>query len=60
MNEIIYQTERDGVKVIVRANLTLDTIIACARCAAVLDVAGLTPDEDNLLVTLCPYCGGQL
>jgi len=55
-----YQSERDGVLVILRANLTLDTVIACAQCAAVLDEAELIPEDDNLLVTLCPYCGGQL
>lgn len=47
-NEFIHQTERDGSKVIVRANLVLDTIIACATCAAVLDAAELIPEDDNL------------
>lgn len=60
MTEYTHQTERNGVKVIVRANLMLDTIIACATCAAVLDTAELIPEDDDLLITLCPFCGSQL
>jgi hypothetical protein len=54
------QTLAAAIRAVIEGTSVGGPVIACANCAAVLIVEDLEPSPDNILVTLCPFCGGQL